>query len=178
MSKTEEETIQPIREIDVNKYTLESLKFVYGEATKHFDAITEGIRQVTAKSYLAIGVYFTLMSYCFAQLVTSDTKIQTVLSISIFILMIVPSLFLLQNVMPIKLVIPGTEPFKLIHEYFEYDIKVQHKEYLASKINSINGDIIFNKNALKRRAKNLKYSLMTSFAILFFGLCCFWFWNA
>ena len=48
-------------DLDYTKYTKESLEFIYSEGQKHFDEITKSFREVNSKSYIIIGILFSLL---------------------------------------------------------------------------------------------------------------------
>lgn len=158
-------------EIDLNKYTEKSLEFIYSEAEKLFSETTASFRVITNYSYIATGVYFSVMSFCFSELLKLNEGGSSPILISLMIMMIVPTVVLSPNLFPAKISLPGAKPKNLIHEWYEQSTELQQKLYLQQRITDINNAIDSNGELLTKRSAKLRWSIALAFASLVVCLC-------
>lgn len=160
-------------EIDYNKYTEESLEFIYSEGQKHFDELTKAFREITTKSYIVISVLLSFMGYLAHEIINSQELMNT--NGILFICLMYPALLIFTNTLPNALVIGGAQPKLMQHSYFEYSLDDQYKKYLVQRISDCQQAIIDNGKLVNKRAKRLRYALILIFTSFIMPII-FWFW--
>lgn len=160
-------------ELDYTKYTRESLEFIYVEGQKHFDEITKSFREVNSKSYIIIGILFSLLGVLLTELIT----LQHFLNLHglLFFFLVFPTILILQNLLPVNFIIAGAKPSLMQHIYFEESTEFQYEKYLAQRIEDCDHAILHNGKIIIKRAKRFKSAVILILASLIvsfvFWLC-------
>lgn len=156
-------------DFDIKNYSKESLRLIYSEASEILDQTFISFREITNKSYFAIGIYFSVVAYCISQIIeASDTKNEIFL-FSIFFSMLYAIVLVIGNLLPSKMIIPGCKPKKLIHKFYENSIIRENQicAYYKQRIIDLNSGIDENVKEVKRRSSRLVKSIFTSFSLSF-----------
>lgn len=155
-------------EIDIDKYDKESLEFIYSEAVNHLSKTFESFRSITNKSYLAIGVYFSVISYCITEILDMVYKKNDFLFYEIILSMLISSFFIFKNLLPVLMTMPGCKPERLIDEYYEKG-KIrdnQLKNYYKQRLIDLNFGIEYNVKEIMKRSKRLRTSVFLALALI------------
>ncbi len=155
-------------EFDIEKYEKESLGLIYNEAISHLTETFKSFREVTNKSYVTIGIYFSIISYSLSKLFDLEYSEIDPFFFSIAIIMFITSGILLGNILPAKMTMPGCKPEKLIHSYYEaINGENQLKLYYKQRIIDLDTGINHNIGVVNIRAKRLRISITLSIAFTF-----------
>ena len=160
-------------DLDYTKYTKESLEFIYSEGQKHFDEITKSFREVNSKSYIIIGILFSLLGVLLSEIITMQQYFN--LHGLLFFFLVFPTVLILQNLLPVDFIITGAKPSLMQHQYFEESTELQYEKYLAQRIEDCDHAILHNGKILTKRARRFKSAVILILASLIvsfiFWLC-------
>lgn len=160
-------------EIREEKYSEESLRVIFSEGDKQLSEIVKGFREITNKSYFAIGIYFSVISYAFLKSLELNNEPIQIIHITLMVIMIVPVGFIIPNIYPAKIVFVGAQPKNLIHEAYEESVDDQTKNIISQRVMDLQLAIENNATILRKRSRNLRWSITLAFASL---IVCFGLW--
>lgn len=156
--------------LDINKYSTESLEMIDRLANRQLESIFTSIRETTNKSYILISVILSIQSFVINKIISgSDVLLYGVF----FCLMLLPTIILINNLMPTKLDFPGANPSSMIHEYYEKRKDNQIKYLLKFRIIDLNESIKVNSEQMVNRTTRLKNSIISFLVVLVLGFV-FW----
>ena len=151
-------------DINWDKYDEKELDFILNNSTKILEETVKSFRETTNKSYIALGFYVSIISYCVNKIFTDNTYLFYLIPISGISICLY---CLWSTLLPSKLMFQGVLPQNLINEDFE-EIG-EHKMY-SYKVNIIvdyNNGAIENINTVKTRVSLFKKSIKIFVATLF-----------
>lgn len=108
-------------EIQLENYTESSLDFILNESQSAMSDTISAYRENTNKSYAALGVYSSILSFLLAYSISNEQS-----DASIFIILYITGLLyscyiLLPNLKPGSLFITGTSYTQICHPFYETD---------------------------------------------------------
>lgn len=162
-------------DIQIEKYTKESLELIYNEAQKHMDEIIKSYRLAVNRSYVFILFLTGVIGFCLQNIFNEQLMLFYVFCSLIFL---IPIFILRKNVIPTNIVFLGCNPSLLIHSYYENRKENQYQEYLKSRIQDLDEAIITNSNVLIKANDRVKKSYISFIVGLFVCLLLFWFLNS
>ena len=161
-----------MKEIDTSKYSKESLEFINKLSEKALEESIVSIRELTSKSYVIIGVYFSIQVFCIERYI-SDIEKDIFLIICLSFL--IPVIIIFKNLLPTKMNFVGSRGDLLIHDYFEQKKENQIKHYLSARIEDLNTSNKLNGEQIVLRNLRIKFSIVLAFVnVVIISL---WFWN-
>jgi hypothetical protein len=135
-----------VNPIDINKHTRYSLELIFSEADKMANQLLKSISENANKSFLLFALYSSLFSYSFIQMVQSNFEYSIILigsSISILVLR--------KNLFPNVVKFSGSQPSKILVEYFDnFQDEELEKELLATQIENYNDSLIKNDSTIEK----------------------------
>jgi hypothetical protein len=166
-------------EIDVNKYTDESLEFILDQSEKLLKETFTSYRETINKSYIALGFYISIISFAINKVVNDNLSFIKLIPYLIIIAGIFNCIYIIwNNLFASEMKFIGSDPKCLINKFFEQfsEKKEQLRQYQLSKIADYNDGIEINKSQIDIRNDNFKWSveaLLISMVIsfIFFLLC-------
>ena len=155
-----------MKDLDLNKQTKYSLEFILSEGDKHFTEILNSINQNSNRSFLLFGVYLSLITFSFTQIISNNYEY-----IILFFGATISSLILKNNLFPNKREIKGSSPSVFNNSYFDsFDNEELEKEYIATQIYSYNDSIDINKHLIDKMVKRYMNSIYVVFLFILFFL--------
>jgi hypothetical protein len=148
-------------DLDYEKYTNESLWFMYSEACRYFEETTRSFREIVNKSYILIGITYSIMAVLISEIIKTSEIIN--LYSLLFLFLLFPTIIITFNLLPTNFITSGAQPKLMQHDYFESSKKNQYKKLLIQRIEDCQIAIETNGAILNKRAKRLKYAILLSF---------------
>lgn len=147
--------------INTDKYSLESLKFIHQQSLTNLGEIWNGFREITNKSYTALAIYGGINAKIVLDFSQGDYKdIKRNLLIFVLFSTLIPIIVVFRNILPTKMSFKGTAPNRLIDNYFEfYKDQEQEKKMIAFMIEMQAEQINLARVQLRKRAQLLNYSI-------------------
>ena len=161
---------------NIEKYDVPALEFVFQESSKFLEETLKSFRESINKSFIVLAVYSGFMPYCFEKIANGNFELTTIIYVVIFLGSLVSLIIILPNLLPSQMNFQGTEPDKLINEYFEQEIfkEQQRKQMLRVKIQDHQTAIFENKQNISIRVRRFKISIFVFITFLvislYFGL--------
>lgn len=158
-------------EVDVEKYTLESLRIIYDQSNKFLQDINGSIKETVNKSYVAIGVYGSISAKVILDY--NAGIYEGILGKVLILLSTLPVLFILWNISPKKTSVNGLPPEHLTNPYFEYykDLN-QESIFYGGLIELLSKQIVMNSPVLDKVSLLLKISIYAELIFLLILVCC------
>jgi hypothetical protein len=159
--------------IDTDKYSLESLKFIHQQSLTNLGEIWSGFREITNKSYTALVIYAGIATKIVLDFGQSDYKaLKGYLFFFLLITTLIPIIIVFKNILPTKMSFKGADPNRLLGDYFEfYKEQEQEKKLIAFMIEMQSEQIKFTRTQLKKRVQLLNYSIFFALIPLIILLC-------
>ena len=160
--------------MEFNKYTDESLQFIFQEAEKIDNAINDTFRNINNKSYILLASLITIAGWLISLI---DSNQNNAWIMVLFVVLLAYPFYILQkNLRPRTWRFPGAEPKLLMHEWFaNTKQKEQHRQLLIQRIEDLQLSLVQNSQELEYSSKRLKLALLSLAAILIlllvFRLC-------
>ncbi len=154
-------------DIDYSKFQDEFLKLAFEEASKRLTESFNSFRQIVDKSFIASGIYFSILVYAFDHLTNVVPNTVLLIVSVICIWKIWP------NLMPGQLYFPGADPKDTLHEFY-FDKSNQVREFHISRIEVMEKSIESNDGEITKRHKRFRCSaliMVIGFVLTF--LCSF-----
>ena len=152
-----------MKEIDISKNTRFSLEFIFGEADKMANQLLKSIYENANKSFILFAIYSSIFSFAFVQMLESSREYSVLLigsAISI--------IFLHKNLFPKKVIFRGSQPAKIVLDYFDnFEGENLEKELLATQIQNYNFAIIENEATIEKMVRRF-FNSIWCIAISFF----------
>lgn len=147
--------------IDTDKYSIESLKFIHQQSLTNLGEIWGGFREITNKSYTALVLYGGVLAKIVLDFGKGDYKDLNQSIILVLLLSVLfPIIIVFKNILPTKMSFKGVEPNRLLGEYFEFYIgEEQEKKMIAFMIEMQSEQINVARIQLRKRAMLLNYSI-------------------
>lgn len=148
-------------DINTDKYSLESLKFIHQQSLTNLGEIWSGFREITNKSYTALVIYGGVSAKIVVDLNHCEYNgINRNLAFFLLFSTLLPIMIVFKNILSTKMSFKGTEPNRLLGTYFEfYKDSEQEKKMIAFMIEMQAEQINATKAQLKKRAQLLNYSI-------------------
>lgn len=156
-------------DFDIDKYSKESLAFIYSEAIENLEQTFISFREINNKSYFAIGIYFSVLAFCISKIIETTNSMNETFLFAIFFSMLYAIVLVMGNLLPCKMIMPGCKPSKLIHKYYEKSRtdEIQIMSYYKQRIIDLNFGIGENLMEVKLRSARLRKSIFTGFSLSF-----------
>ncbi len=107
--------------IDTDKYSLESLKFIHQQSLTNLGEIWSGFREITNKSYTALVIYGGIVTKIVLDFGQGDYKaLNGYLFFFLLITTLIPIKIVFKNILPTKMSFKGVDPNRLLGDYFEF----------------------------------------------------------
>jgi len=164
------------KSVSWDKYTDESLDFILDQSEKLLEETFKSFREVINKSYIALAIYVSIISYCYNEIIAYHTSIIKTIPYCVLICGTGYCIYLIwDNLFPTKMSFLGSQPRVLIDRYFEqFSDNDQIRVYKASKIADYDEGISTNKIQIDKRNDNFKWSAKTLFMSIFISLLFYW----
>ena len=147
-------------DIDVSKYETETLVLIYYEAAEQLTQTFVSYRANKNMSIIALGIYFSIISLGIANLIDMNYSKSDNLFLMLTLSMIISSCLLYKNILPTKMIIPGCQPKKLIHPFYEkFKGEEQQKQFYRKRLVDINSGIEKNRLEVSKGSQRLRHSI-------------------
>jgi len=156
--------------IDISKYNSDSLEYINRLSEILLEESVNSIRELTNKSYVIIGVYFSIQVFCLEKII-SETPNDLYIIIGVSFL--IPIIILFKNLLPTKINFVGSKGSLLIHKYYEDRLDGQIKHYLSNRIQDLDESNNLNGIQVHLRSARLKWSIISAFIVI---AVTFWTW--
>lgn len=170
-----------LTKVNWDKYGTDSIDFLLDQSDKLIDETFKSFREITTRSYIALGIYISIISYFLSTIINQHPiQINTLIpNLLIVVGIVICMIQIWPNLIPTKMSFPGSEPNKLIQPYFEQfeNPLEQLKKYKIAKIEDYDNGIISNKEQIDKRNVNFKKSikcLLITFLLSFLFATFFW----
>ncbi|MBG48944.1 MAG: hypothetical protein CML05_11715 [Pseudozobellia sp.] len=178
MTKKKDDSQEPKLEIDLSKYSKHALEFIYKEAVEQLSQSFTSFRAIADRSYVAIGIYFSIISYCATQLIDEAYAKSDLFYYLLTISMFISSGLIFKNLLPSKMTMPGCKPRKLIHPYYEKKDVEQIELYYKQRIVDLNQGIENNASVVttfsRRSIQSITTAIISVAVVLFIYLVYNW----
>jgi hypothetical protein len=153
-----------MKDISWDKFNTESLDFAFKQSTKLLGETFDSVRETSNKSYTAVALYSGLLAYCFNKVITAENSSEYEPYIAAGFGLIISIVFIFKNLIPRKMIFVGTEPNKMLDNYFiEETISDQKREMIITKL--IDHDKAIDDNLTQIKKMGVRFNVST---ILFF----------
>ena len=159
-----------MKDINTVKYSTDSLEFINRLSEKLLEESIISIKEITNKSYLIIGVYFSVQVFCLREIIRVDES-QEVIYLLILLCFFIPIFFIFRNIFPTEIQKVGSKGSILIHEYYEESLNGQINKYYSSRIEDLDSSINLNFNQINIRIQRLKWSIFSAIIVVFAAGC-------
>ena len=144
-----------------SNYSDESIDFIFSQAEKLLDETFTSFREITNRSYGALAIYISILSYCFNKIANINPFCwySAFPYLIIIIGLVLCILIIWSNLLPKKMKFPGAEPNKLLDPILE---KYKDKQLRLSKIRLIkwnDNSIYVNHLQIDKMIKKFKLSI-------------------
>ncbi|PCE64143.1 hypothetical protein [Sediminicola luteus] len=157
--------------LDTDKYELETLELIYSEANERLSQTFISFRANRNTSFIAIGIYFSILSFSANELVDMEYAKSDILYLLLALSMIISFAVLYKNILPAGMTVPGCEPKKLIHRHYEqFSEKNQLKQYYKIRLIDLNEGILKNTNEVHKGSKRLRLSISLAVVLVTLAL--------
>lgn len=158
-----------LEKTDWSKYTDESLDLILTRGGEYLKETIVTMREVSTKSYGALAIYVTILSFCITKVVETSAAtskpiqfyIYAVMSIGLFISIVT----LMINLFPRPMTFSGSEPKALINSYYESS-QTQLRLHKQRIIIGTQQGIDENNAILDKMLRSFKISLYCFFCCL------------
>ena len=167
------------QETDWSKYSNESIDFILAQSEKSMNETFVSYRENTNKSYAALAIYSSLLSYCIAKIVTDENVKSYVYLFVLSLGMLSCIIIIFSNLNPKKMSFIGSCKSLLCQDYYENDVnkEEQFKEYKIQTIETYDEAIKDNYKEVVSQIEYFNISvcvfiaviLVTLFAFFIFG---------
>lgn len=161
-----------VEDINWDNYDNKAIEFILKESDSLVQETFKSLRELTNRCYYAIGLYGTFLSYCFAK-ISSDSFLVSPYYYLMFAGLFVSIFLIFKNLLPGKMIYPGTQPVKLLIPEIENAGKEsQLFELQIQTIVASNNAFDNNRDLIDRRQRYLVKSVKCFLLSLIISICC------
>lgn len=148
-----------MKESDFADYDDAAVDFVFSESSKMLDETFKSFRESINKSFIVFAIYSGILSYSFNEaLKRADYRLSYIIA---FIGALIGAILITRNLLPGKMILPGTNPKDFIDPYFSHmdAIGKQVREMKIGKILDHHAAIDQNIKLVHKRSRRFNFSV-------------------